>query len=442
MVESLLVAVLVLLAVVAVLVATLLYRQRGGGVGAMVAPHVKAVADGQRRLEELLREDAVRRREGEAREAARLRHDTAESVRGMGDSVVNVMARLGEQQQAQISAIDARLASLTRVNDARLEALRGVVDTRLRELQEENGMRLDEMRRTVDERLESSLERRLGDSFQQVSERLEAVHKGLGEMQALAQGVGDLKRVLTNVKTRGTWGEVQLGGLLEQVLAPEQYVANACCVPHSSERVEYAVRLPGRGNGQAECVLLPIDAKFPLEDYERLVEARSADDRSTAEQAARQLESRVRKAAKDIRSKYVNPPHTTDFAIMFLPTEGLFAEVLGRPGLSDALQHDHRVVVAGPTTLAALLNSLHVGFRSVAIERRSSEVWELLGAVKTEFARFGEMLAKVQQRLHQATESVDRATKATRSIERRLRDVEESPVRVDGVHVLDDDGAQ
>jgi len=430
--DILLIVLVVLLAVSTVLMVVLLSRSRRDGAGTIIASRVELLAEKQQRLEGVLREETARAREEAAVAGGRLRQETAESVRSLGDSLVNSIARLGEQQQAQLGGVDGRLAALTRANNSRLEELRAVVDERLRDLQEDNGRRLEEMRKTVDERLQSSLERRLGESFQQVSERLEAVHKGLGEMQALAQGVGDLKRVLTNVKTRGTWGEVQLGSLLDQLLTAEQYVANACCNPGSTERVEYAIKLPGRSVGENDHVLLPIDAKFPLEDYQRLVDARSLGDLEAADTASKQLEVRVKKAAKDIQSKYVNPPHTTDFGIMFLPTEGLYAEVLGRAGLSDYIQKDYRVVVAGPTTLAALLNSLQMGFRTLAIERRSSEVWELLGAVKTEFGRFGDTLTKVQQRLHQASDSIEQATKKTRAIERRLKDVQELPAAATG----------
>ncbi len=311
--------------------------------------------------------------------------------------------------------------------------LRETVDVRLRSLQEDNSIKLDQMRQTVDERLTATLEKRLGDSFKQVSERLEAVHQGLGEMKTLADGVGDLKRVLANVKTRGTWGEVQLGMLLEQILTPEQYKENVVCKEGSGERVEYVICLPGHdGNGP---VWLPIDAKFPVEDYQRMLEARGRGAANDEEQALRGLESRVKTSARDIQCKYLNPPRTTDFAIMFLPTEGLYAEVLGRPGLADTLQHDHRVVVAGPTTLAALLNSLQMGFRTLAIEKRSSEVWQLLGVVKTQFGDFGGLLEKVQKKLEQASTSIENAARKSRTIERKLRDVQGMPVE-DGTPLL------
>jgi DNA recombination protein RmuC len=281
------------------------------------------------------------------------------------------------------------------------------------------------MRQTVDEKLQSTLEKRLSESFKQVSERLEAVHKGLGEMRSLANGVGDLKKVLTNVKTRGTWGEIQLGELLEQVMTPDQIARNVAVKRGSAERVDFAIVLPGRG-AEDEDVLLPIDAKFPMEDYQRLVDAQETGDPLAAAEAGKQLDARIKSEARSIRDKYLNPPRTTDFAILFLPTEGLYAEVLRRAGLAD-LQRDHRIVLAGPTTLAALLNSLQMGFRTLAIQKRSSEVWTLLGAVKTNFGQFTGLLDKVNTKLQQASNTIEDATKKSRTIEKKLNRVEELP---------------
>jgi DNA recombination protein RmuC len=281
------------------------------------------------------------------------------------------------------------------------------------------------MRQTVDEKLQSTLESRLGESFRQVSERLEQVYKGLGEMHVLATGVGDLRRVLANVKTRGTWGEVQLATLLEQVLAPDQYAANVPTSETGDERVEFAVRLPGRSDERA--MWLPIDSKFPLEDYQALLEASDRSDIAAIDEAGRRLETRVKVSARDVSAKYLNPPHTTDFAIMFLPNEGLYAEVLRRPGLADGLQRDHRIVIAGPTTLWGILTSFQMGFRTLAIERRSSEVWALLGAVKTEFAKFATVLDGIQKNLHRAATKIDEARRGTRTIQRKLSDVQELP---------------
>jgi DNA recombination protein RmuC len=288
-------------------------------------------------------------------------------------------------------------------------------------------VQLERMRRVVDDTLQSTLEKRLGDSFKQVSERLEQVYAGLGEMRTLASGVGDLKKVLTNVKTRGIWGEVRLAQILDQILTPEQYAANVATRPGGTERVEFAICLPGADASRGEVVWLPIDAKFPQEDYQRLLDAQEAADKEQADRSLRNLEIRVKAEARAIRDKYVEPPHTTDFAILFLPVEGLYAEVLRIPGLCDHLQREYRVVLTGPTTLAALLNSLQMGFRTLAIERRSSEVWELLSVVKTEFGRFGETLSKTKKKLQEAASTIDQAEVRTRAIERSLRRVEDTP---------------
>jgi len=337
--------------------------------------------------------------------------------------------------------LDQRFTALTADNEKRLAEVRTTLETRLGAIQQDNAAKLEQMRATVDEKLQATLETRLGQSFQLVSERLEAVQRGLGEMQALAAGVGDLKRVLTNVKTRGTFGEVQLGALLEQILIAEQYAANVATVPGSSERVEYAIRLPGADEGAP--VWLPIDAKYPVEDYQRLLDAQDAADVEGAQAAGKALELRVREEAKRIRAKYVAPPHTTDFAILFLPTEGLYAEVIRRPGLSDQLQREWRVTVAGPTTLTALLNSLQMGFRTLAIEKRSSEVWHVLAAVKNEFGKFATVLEKTRKQLDTVRNSIDTAGVRTRAIERKLRGVEslgsdESQALLDIVPGLDD----
>ncbi len=381
------------------------------------------------RIESLQRDlDRVERslREETGSQGRHLREEVGASLKGFSDSVASRMSEIAGLQKAQLDTFAQQLGRLTESNELRIEALRKTIDEQLKALQTDNAAKLDQMRQTVDEKLQGTLEKRLGESFKMVSERLEQVHKGLGEMQTLANGVGDLKRVLTNVKTRGTWGEIQLGNLLEQVMTPEQYLKDAVCRPGAAERVEYAVRLPGRGDGDPE-VLLPIDAKFPREDYERLVEAADRADLDAVEAASKALEMRVRQCARDIRDKYVNPPHTTDFAILFLPTEGLYAEVLRRPGLVDLLQRDHRVNLAGPTTLAALLNSLQMGFRTLAIQKRSSEVWEILGAVKTEFEKYGGVLDKVQKKLQEASRTIDDVAVRRRAIDRKLRQVQALP---------------
>jgi DNA recombination protein RmuC len=321
--------------------------------------------------------------------------------------------------------LQASLKTLTADNEKRLAEVRGTLDVQLKALQKDNAAQLDKMREVVDEKLQKTLETRLGQSFGVIAKQLEAVQRGLGEMQTLAVGVGDLKRVLSNVKTRGTFGEVQLGALLEQVLTAEQYASNVAVVPHSGERVEYAIRLPGQDGGAP--VWLPIDCKFPTEDYQRLLDAQERADAESASAAAQALERRVRDEARTIHDKYVAPPHTTDFAILFLPAEGLYAEVIRRPGLFEVLQRDHRVTVAGPTTLTAILNALQMGFRTLAIEQRSSEVWRLLGEVKTEFGKFGAVLAKVKKKLDEAGSHIEATGVRTRAIERKLRDVESLP---------------
>ncbi len=324
------------------------------------------------------------------------------------------------------STLAEQLRQLTDANDRRLAELRQAVEQQLAALAQGNEAKLEQMRATVDEKLHATLEQRLGESFKQVAERLEQVHQGLGEMQTLARDVGSLNRVLTNVKSRGIYGEVQLAGLLEQVFTPEQYAANVETVPGSNARVEFAIRLPGRRDDGAP-TWLPIDAKFPREDYERLLDAQERADPAAVEAAAKAIEARLKAEARTIRDKYVAPPHTTDFAILFVPTESLYAEALRRPGLVEALQREQRIVIAGPTTLLATLTSLQLGFRTLALERRSAEVWDVLGAVKTEFAKFGDVLAKTKKKLDEASSTIDAAAVRTRAMARQLKAVEALP---------------
>ena len=371
----------------------------------------------------LSREKGLR---GEAEAGARAaREELAASIDRMNQSVVAQMTSIATVQNNQIDGFSRQLVELSGSNERRFDALRLTVEQQLQKLQLDNASKLELIRATVDEKLHATLEQRLSASFQQVSERLEQVHKGLGEMQTLAAGVGDLKRVLTNVKTRGTWGEVQLGALLEQMMTPAQYEKNVATRPGSNDRVEFALRLPGPESGGP--VWLPIDAKFPLEDFQRLQEAQDAADPAAVEQASKALETRIRLEAKTIREKYIEPPATTDFALLYLPVESLYAEALRRPGLFDLLQRDFRVTLAGPTTLTAILNSLQMGFRTLAIEKRSSEVWALLGAVKNEFGRFGEALANTKRQLQTVANSIDAAETRTRQIERKLKNVEALP---------------
>ncbi len=381
---------------------------------------------GLERTERAVRDEVARNREEQAKTAREQRLETAGSQKSFSETVTARLADMAAAQERQLETLSRKIAQLSEANEKRLEAVRQTVDGRLQNLQSDNAKQLDLMRQTVDEKLQGTLEKRLGDSFRMVSDRLEQVHKGLGEMQSLASGVGDLKKVLSNVKTRGTWGEVQLGMLLEQVLTPEQYDANVA-TKGGGERVEFAVRLPGHGDDRDDPILLPIDAKFPLEDYQRLLEAQERGDSAAVEAAGKQLEGRVKMCANEISTKYLNPPKTTDFAILFLPVEGLYAEVVRRGGLTDLLQREQRVVIAGPTTLWALLNSLQMGFRTLAIQQRSSEVWSLLGAVKTEWQKYGEVLDAVQKKLHQASEGLEKVKVRSRAVGRKLRDVQVLP---------------
>lgn len=374
----------------------------------------------------------------------RLEREVRQAIEGSADRASSqIGARMAQLQDAltahvtQITGVQAeqlgaygrathqQLGELSASIQRHLGEVRSTLEMRLQALQQGNETRLEQMRATVEEKLQTTLEGRLGESFRLVSERLEQVHRGLGEMQVLAAGVGDLKRVLGNVKSRGVFGEVQLATLLDQVLLPDQYATNIATRPGSSERVDFAIRLPGRGGD--EPVWLPIDAKFPTEDYERLLAAQERADAAATEEAGRALEARVRAEARTLREKYVEPPHTTDFAVLFVPSEGLFAEVLRRPGLAEALNRERRVLVAGPTTLYAMLNTLQMGFRTLAIEQRSAEVWQVLGAVKTEFGRFGEWLSRIREQVGTVSRTLEQADTRTRQMQRKLRDVEELP---------------
>lgn len=358
-------------------------------------------------------------------------HDgMVESLQNTNQHLLSTMSQMGQNQTSLLESMQRQVLLSTRNQEEKINTLRL-----------ENERQLGEMRRTVDQRLSESLDKKLDSSFAQVSQRLESVYKGLGEMHTLASGVGDLKKVLTNVKTRGIWGEMQLGSLIRQVLAPGQYEENVAVVPGSPDRVEFAVCLPDQSGGM---VYLPVDSKFPQEDYVRLVDASQAGDAAAADAARRALEKRLKDEAKKISSKYVSPPSTTDFAIMFLPIEGLYAEALQTPDLVDSLQRDFRIIIAGPGTFAAMLNALQMGFRTLAIEKRSGEVWRLLGEIKTDFARFTEMLEATRRRLDQAGESIDSAVSRTRTIRKKLSDIEtdvpelpESPAGADPFRLPD-----
>jgi DNA recombination protein RmuC len=359
-----------------------------------------------------------------------LRYDIMEASRNdrqeLSQNLTQFQQTLTEQLALMQANMNSQLLALGEGNTRRMAEVRETLDQQLQHMQQTNVAKLDEMRQTVDEKLQSTLEARLSESFKQVAERLEQVHNGLGEMKNLAQGVGDLQRVLNNVKTRGIFGEVQLEALLEQVLTIEQYSKQVETKPRSNQRVDFAIKLPGRSDDGAS-VWLPIDAKFPREDYERLLDAQDRADVAGAEAAAKAMENRIRQEAKSIAESYLAPPHTTDFAILFLPVEGLYAEVLRRPGLMDLLQRDYRVNLAGPTTLLAILNSLHMGFRTLALEKQASEVWKVLGAVKTEFDRYGEWVAKVREQVQKAADTLDRADTRSKQMRRVLKGVEALP---------------
>ncbi|TXG98977.1 MAG: DNA recombination protein RmuC [Rhodocyclaceae bacterium] len=380
---------------------------------------------GLMRLERELREELARGRREDAEEAFRDREERAQSANLLSQAVTTQVGQFGTLQAERLEAFARELNRFSLGLDERFERLKLTVEGRLTAIQADNANKLEEMRRTVDEKLHATLEQRLGESFKLVSDRLEQVHRGLGEMQTLAAGVGDLKRVLTNVKTRGTWGEVQLSALLEQLLTADQFAANVATRPGSNERVDFAIRLPGKDDGAV--VWLPIDAKYPIEDYQRLLDAQERADPAAVEEASRAIETRLKNEANSIHEKYVAPPHTTDFAMLYLPLEGLYAEALRRPGLAETLQRDYRVSLAGPTTLAALLNSLQMGFRTLAIEQRSAEVWAVLGAVKTEFGKFGEALAHTRKKLDEASNSIAKAETRTRQLSRKLKEVEALP---------------
>jgi DNA recombination protein RmuC len=365
--------------------------------------------------------------ENNEKRVAAMRQELSDGLKAVSENVSKTLADLGSVQRTEMDALRRQLKELSEANQGALERIRGTFDQRIKELQEGNERKLEEMRQTVDEKLHDTLEKRLGESFKVVSERLEVVHRGLGEMQNLVNGVGDLKRVLSNVKVRGTWAEIQLGAILEQILVPGQYERNVRVKADSGEAVEYAIRLPGPKKDPSAVVWLPIDSKFPQEDYLRLQEAAERGDAEAVQRATEALARTVRLAAKDIYDKYVDPPHTTDFAIMFLATEGLYAEVLRQPGLVEQLLQDFRIVVAGPTTLAAILSSLRMGFQTLAIEQRAAEVWKVLGAVKTEFGKFGQVLDKVKRQLSTASRTIEETGRRTRAMERRLRAVEELP---------------
>lgn len=378
-------------------------------------------------LEKSFREEAALNRKEAGNAAREGRTELAQTLKNVGDSMSKQLNHAHELQGKQFEGFSQRLGHVSAENEKRLEAMRKTVEDKLKQLQEDNTAKLEQMRKTVDEKLQGTLEKRLGESFKLVSDRLEKVQRGLGEMQNLATGVGDLKRVMTGIKTRGTWGEVQLGRLLEDIFTQAQYDTNIATVPGSNNRVEFAIRLPGHGDDD-QPMYLPIDAKFPIEDYDRIVQATEAADPEGIAAAKKALEARITASAKDISDKYLAPPHTTDFGIMFLPTEGLYAEVVRNPGLVDNIRRNHRVAITGPSTITAFLSSLQVGFRTLAIEKRSSEVWATLAEVKVEFAKFGEVMEKIEKQVGTVSNTIKSVKTRTRAMDRKLRDVESLPL--------------
>ncbi|WP_039766302.1 DNA recombination protein RmuC [Caldicellulosiruptor sp. F32] len=352
------------------------------------------------------------------------RSEVQNTISSFGNLLMSRFSDFSSFQKSQFDSFSNQILNLTTTSQEKLETIRKEVDSKLLQIQEQNERKLEQIRQTVDSHLQQTLEAKLGESFKLVSERLELVHRGLGEMQALANGVGDLKRILSNVKVRGTLGEIQLGNIIDQILDTSQYERNVRIKPHTQEQVEFAIKIPSKNSNENEFIYLPIDSKFPIESYERLLEAQEKNNIDEISKFSKELENSIKQNAKTIKEKYIDPPRTTDFAIMFLPTEGLYAEVLRIPGLFECVQREYKVIIAGPTTISAILNSLALGFKTIAIEKRTSEVWELLSAVKTEFSKFGEVLEKVKKKLLEAQDTIDTAARKTKTIERKLKNVE------------------
>jgi len=416
-----------LMVLAALILLIVLIRRKPDDVITRLKDDFGALSTKQERVEHVIKDEITANRKETANSQQQARQELGSALKSSSDSLQRRMVDNIRMQKDQLDSFSKQLMAMAKLNEERMEAMRQTIETQLRAIQEDNTKKLEQMRATVDEKLQTTLEKRLGESFKQVSERLEQVYKGLGEMRSLAVCVGDLKKVLTNVKTRGTWGEIRLSHILEQILTPEQYDVNVATKKNSNDRVEFAIKLPGQDNDTQSVVWMPIDSKFPQEDYQRLLDAQEAADKELAEKSIKSLGARIKAEAKYIKEKYIDPPYTTDFGIMFLPVEGLYAEVLRQPGLCDTLQREYRIVVTGPTTLAALLNSPQMGFRTLAIEKRSSQVWELLGVVKTEFSKFGDVLAKTKKKLKEASNTIGQAEIRTRAIERKLRKVEEVP---------------
>ncbi len=428
-------AMLIVLIILDLALIALLLKNRSMQGSAKLLASLLALEKEMQRTERATRDELSKVRVEANRNARDGREEMGNYLNNFGNALFQRIMDTATLQKQQLDIFSRQLSNLTQTNEHRLEKMRETIEQQLRQLQDDNSKKLDEMRATVDEKLHSTLEQRLGESFKLVSERLEQVHKGLGEMQLLASGVGDLKKVMANIKTRGTWGEVQLENLLEQILTIDQYAKNVATKKGSNDRVEFAIKLPAK-DGRNKVVWLPIDAKCPVDDYQRLIEAQEQVNQALIVELGKALENRIKSEAKYICDKYIDPPNTTDFGILFLPIEGLYAEVLRRPGLIETLQREYRVVITGPTTISALLNSLQMGFRTLAVEKRSSEVWTLLGAVKTEFGKFGDILEKTQKKLQEASNTIENAAKKTRTIERKLKGVQELPAS-DAVSLLE-----
>ncbi len=431
---------LVLILIIDIGIMALVWKRGNAADGsAEVKTYLEHIGRGIERLEQVTRGEFATNRGETADANMKTRSELALSMKNFADAVNaslgqldTRLTRLTESHQKDFAGFTDRLNELIEKNDARMERVRETIEKRLETIQKDNSEKLEKMRETVDEKLTSTLEKRLGESFAKVQSQLESVHKGLGEMQTLATGVGDLKKVLQNVKTRGTWGEVQLGNLLDQFMTPDQYDKNVATKQGSNDRVEFAIRIPAKDD-RVKNLWLPIDAKFPLEDFQSLIDAEDKGDAVLADKLSKALEVRIKSEAKDIKDKYLDPPYTTDFGILFLPIESLYAEVLRRPGLADTLQREYKVIITGPTTIAAILNSLQMGFRTLAIEKRSSEVWTVLGAVKKEFTTFGDILDKTHKKLQEASNTIESASRKSRTIERKLNKVEELPVGDAGI---------
>lgn len=425
--DNILFGILIVLNIITVILILFLISKNFTSGSRKLENQITALSRDLSRLEQSIKGEISQNREESIRNSKLDRQEMGNTLKQFNESLLSQMKLIADLQKNQLDTFSNQLVKLTETNELSLNKMRDTIEQKLKDIQSDNNIKLDQMRVTVDEKLHSTLEKRLGESFNSISQRLEALYKELGEVQSLANGVNDLRKALTNVKTRGTWGEIQLGNIIDEILTREQYASNIPTKNGSNDRVEFAIKLPGNDDRNT-CVWLPVDAKFPQEDYQRLIDAQEIGNKMAMEEASKQLEIRIKSEAKDIKEKYIDPPNTTDFGIMFLPTESLYAEVIRRAGLWETLQREYKVIITGPTTLAALLNSLQMGFRTLAIEKRSSEVWSLLGTVKTEFGKFGDILDKTQKKLQEASNSIDTAARKTRTIERKLRNVQELPL--------------